>query len=100
MDYLFEDKANWLKSLGYNIEDKIEVFQLLEKLSKEAYCKGEYKNNPPEEKKKKYGFRIRINIPFPGKGEKQGHIYLITSSYIVYPNGKLKNNTPIGGWAK
>lgn len=100
MDYLFQDKKVWLSKMGYNEDDKFEVFQLLEKLSKEAYCQGDYINNPPEEKKKKYGFRIRLNLPFPGKREKLGKTYKITSSYIVYPNGKLKNNTPIGGWGK
>ena len=100
MDYLFLDKKIWLNSMGYNEDDKSEVFQLLEKLSKESYCQGNYKNNPPSDEKKKYGFRIRINLQFPGKREKLGKIYQITSSYIVYPNGKLKNNTPIGGWKK
>lgn len=101
MDYLFEDKRDWLNSWGYIEEDKKELFQLLERLSKEAYSQGNYKNNPPaEEYKKKYGFRIRLNLPLPGKREKLGRIYQITSSYIVYPNGKLKNNTPIGGRGK
>jgi len=98
MDYLFNKKKNWIVAMGYNEEEKNEVFQLLEKLSKESYCQGNYKNNPPSDEKKKYGFRIRINLQFPGKREKLGKIYQITSSYIVYPNGKLKNNTPIGGW--
>ena len=98
MDYLFNKKKQWMEAMGYYDEDKIEVFLLLEKLSKEAYCQGDYKNNPPVEEKKQFGFRIRLNLPFPGKREKLGRIYQITSSYIVYPNGKLKNNTPIGGW--
>lgn len=100
MDYLFEDKEEWLNKMGYYKGDKKEVFQLLENLSKESYCQGNYKNNPPTEEKKKYGFRIRVILRFPGKREKIGRIYQITSSYIVYPDGKLKNNTPIGGWAK
>ena len=99
MDYLFHEKIRWLNYMGYNIEDKNEVFYLIEKLSKESYCKGDYQNNPPPEEKKKYGFRIRVKILFPGKREKLGQIFPITSSYIVYPYGKLKNNTPIGGKA-
>lgn len=100
MDYLFLDKKDWLLSMGYNIEDKQEVFQLIESLSKESYCNGNYTNNPPPKDKKKYGFRIRIKLQFPGKREKANRIFPITSSYIVYPNGQLKNNTPIGGWTK
>ena len=100
MDYLFNKKKNWLESMGYNENDKQEVFQLIEKLSKDSYCKSDYQNNPPTEEKKKYGFRIRIRLLFPGKGEKEGKIYPLTSSYIVYPNGMLKNNTPIGGRSK
>ncbi len=100
MDYLFDKKRDWLKTMGYTSEDKQEVFQILERLSMESYCKGEYINNPPEESKKKYGFRIRIKISFPGKREMFGRVFPLTSSYIVYPNGKLKNNTPIGGKIK
>lgn len=100
MDYLFEDKKNWLNKMGYNENDKHEIFKLIEKYSTESYCVGNYKNNPPEEHKKKYGFRIRITLSLPGKREKFGKTYMITSSYIVYPNGQLKNNTPIGGWEK
>lgn len=100
MDYLFDKKAEWLSAMGYNIQDKQEVFHLIESLSKESYCNGDYTNNPPSEDKKKYGFRIRIRLQFPGKRDKANRIFPITSSYIVYPNGKLKNNTPIGGKSK
>lgn len=75
MDYLFNKKKNWLESMGYNENDKQEVFQLIEKLSKDSYCKSDYQNNPPTEEKKKYGFRIRIRLLFPRKGEKEGKIY-------------------------
>lgn len=101
MDFLFEDKRGWLSSWGYDESDKVEVFHIIESLSKEAYCKADYKNNPPSDKsKEKYGYRIRVRLPLPGKREKLGKVYMITSSYIVYPDGKLKNNTPIGGKSK
>lgn len=70
MDYLFEDKEEWLNKMGYYKGDKKELFQLLENLSKESYCQGNYKNNPPAKEKKKYGFRIRIILKFPGKRRK------------------------------
>ena len=37
-------------------------------------------------------------IDIPGKNEKQGKEYKITTNYMIFPNGKLKMNTPIGGW--
>lgn len=100
MVYLFNDKANWLLSMGYSREDSGEVFKLIETLSKKSYSEGNYIIDPPPEDKIQYGFRIKIFIDFPGKRIKEGRIYKIISSYIVYPFGKLRNNTPIGGWAK
>ena len=35
-----------------------------------------------------------------GKGEKFGRTYDLKSSFMVFPNGKLKCNTLIGGWYK
>ena len=30
--------------------------------------------------------------------EKEGKIYKLKTNYMVFPNGKIKMNTPIGGW--
>lgn len=39
-------------------------------------------------------------IDIPGANEKLGKTYKIESNYMILPNGKLKMNTPIGGWQK
>lgn len=39
-------------------------------------------------------------IDIPGANEKLGKTYKIESNYMIFPNGKLKMNTPIGGWQK
>ena len=35
-----------------------------------------------------------------GANEKAGKTYAIKSNYMIFPNGKLKMNTPVGGWQK
>lgn len=41
------------------------------------------------------GVNISLFIEIPGINNKFGRSYKRVSSYMIYPNGKLKNNTPI-----
>lgn len=50
--------------------------------------------------KTKYGFKINLNVHIPGCNEKKGKVYKITSNFMIFPNCKLKMNTPFGGWIK
>ena len=78
----------------------IEFKKILEDLYKKAYCNGDYQQVKESVEKFKYGFKINIFIDFPGKNEKAGRLYSLKSSCIVFPNGKLRSVTPIGGWTK
>ena len=44
--------------------------------------------------------KIKINFDLPGQGSKTGKVYKLKSSFTVFPNGKIKCNTLIGGWQK
>ena len=63
---------------------------------KEAYVLGNYKRKAHD----KYGFRINIQVEMPGVNEKAGKIFKFNSGFTIFPNGKLKMNTPFGGWTK
>ena len=47
-----------------------------------------------------YGCKINLKVDMPGINEKSGKIYNLKTNYMIFPNGKLKMNTPIGGWQK
>ena len=90
IDWLFKDKMKWLISMGYTESDKDLILKNLYKSCKQAYCQGKYKLKTHT----KYGFMITLNIDFIGGNNK---IHKLNSSFMIFPNGKLKNNTLIGG---
>lgn len=47
-----------------------------------------------------FGVRIKLKVAIEGKGIKIGKTYNLKSSFMVFPNGKIKCNTLIGGWYK
>ena len=47
-----------------------------------------------------YGCKINLQIDIPGINEKSGKVYKIETNYMIFPEGKIKMNTPIGGWQK
>lgn len=94
--YLFSDKVGWIRAMGYHEEDNEIFLKTLLQKSKEAYFYGQYY----KESLTKYGFKINLLIDIPGINEKIGKTYKIESNYMIFPNGKLKMNTPIGGWQK
>lgn len=61
---------------------------------KEAYFYGCYEIQDYTN----YGVKIKLKLDIEGKGIKSGKIYSIKSSFMIFPNGKLKCNTLIGGW--
>ena len=96
ISYLFERKLGWIKAMGYTEEDRDEVEDLIKTLSYREYCLGNYENILHNN----YGYKINVYIDFPGKAEKLGRTYKIKSCYMIFPNGQIKCNTPIGGWQK
>lgn len=91
-EWLFSDKGQWINSLGYF--NKEEFLTMLYSYVKKAYCNGNY--NVIEHTK--FGLKINLFLLIPGGGTKVGKNYKIKSSFMVFPNGKLKCNTLIGGW--
>lgn len=86
-------KLEWFFSWGYHESDAEYFVNLIQSLVKVAYVKGNYEI----EKHTKYGFAINVFISIPGKNEKHGRCYDVWSCYTVFPNGKLKLNTIVGG---
>ena len=96
LDYLFNKKGDWAESMGYHKNDYDSFVKELLQKTKEAYFYGNYYiiNHT------NYGCKINLNIDIPGVNEKLGQIYKIKTNYMIFPNGKLKMNTPLGGWQK
>ena len=93
-DWLFQDKSDWINSMGY--EPNEQFLETLNKKIRQAYFYGYYEI----QNHTKFGVKIKLKISIEGKGIKKGKIYDLKSSFMVFPNGKLKCNTLIGGWYK
>ncbi|MBQ8451753.1 MAG: hypothetical protein IJ538_03140 [Clostridia bacterium] len=91
-NWLIKDKIDWIKSFGYHDVNAF-VNTLLHK-TQEAYFYGNYiiVNHT------KYGCKINLQVDIPGVNEKSGKIYKVKTNYMIFPNGKLKCNTLLGGW--
>ncbi len=100
MDYAIKDKLGLFLAFGYTLDDVIEISQIIKDLSIKNFCLGNYLKADPNEIMINFGFKININISFPGKNLKSNKIYNLKSCFMIFPNYKLKTNTPIGGWSK
>ena len=94
--YMFKTKRDWVESMGYHEKDFDKFVEILLQKAKEAYFYGEYYI----ESLNNYGCKANFKINIPGTNEKLGKVYKIESNYMIFPNGKLKMNTPMGGWQK
>ncbi len=92
IQYFFLSKLYWYYSWGYRDEDKDEFIAMIKRLVKISFANGNYEI----ENHTKYGLKINVFITIHGKNEHSGHLYN-TWSYTIFPNGKLKLNTIIGG---
>lgn len=96
INYFFKKKLKWYYSWGYKKIDREEFINNIFSLVKTSYRTGNYET----EKHTKYGFQINIFFTIEGIRAKKGNYYNTWSSYIVYPNGKLRLITLIGGVSK
>ena len=92
--YLFSSKMDWINAMGYHLDDFNYFVDVLLQNTKQSYYYGKYFVQDLT----KYGCKINIMVEIPGINEKIGKIYKIKTNYMVFPYGKLKMNTPIGGW--
>ena len=90
--WLFEDKFDLVNAWGYNIEDKNLLMKEIEQAVKKSYISGNYNIRSIT----KYGVNATLFLEIRGINKKSGRIYRRVSSFMIYPNGKLKNNTLIG----
>ena len=91
IDWFYNDKAGLAKAWGYG-NNKDQFKTNLEIATIEAYIKGKYIVHEHS----RAGVNLTVFIEMPGINEKAGRFYKRITSYMVYPDGKLKNNTPIG----
>ena len=80
--------------MGYEPNDQF--LEILYKKIRQAYFYGYYEI----QNHTNFGVKIKLKISIEGKGIKNGKTYDLKSSFMVFPNGKLKCNTLIGGWYK
>lgn len=94
IEWMIRDKGHLLKEMGYKENEFEEVVIIIGDLIREEFIKGNYITRIHD----KYGFKIGFLINnFPGKNEDQGKFYKIKSGWTIFPNGKLKCNTFLGG---
>lgn len=97
VDYIFDEnkskgKKHLFESWGYAKIDSTWLQQELGRQAKEKYASGNFKLGKLDE----HGQRINIEIELPRK-DKIGTVKFI-SGWMVYPNGIIKNATPMGGF--
>ena len=93
-NWLFKDKQDWIKAMGY--EDNKKFLKILCEQVKQAYCAGDYRIVRHDN----HGVKVNLFVNMDGDGIKSGRKYPIKSSFMIFPNGKLKCNTFVGGWYK
>lgn len=93
-EYVFKNsqkskgKIQIFHDLGFNINDSYYLQSEYNKQALAQYLKGNYILKKLDE----YGQRIAIPISLNGT-----EFY---SGWMLYPEGKIKNTTPFGGWIK
>ena len=91
--WLFKDKSEWIRSLGYEPDENFLVY--LKNKIIESYCLERYVILRIDN----HGVAINVFVDIEGRGEKVNKTYRVKSGWMVFSNGKLKCNTFIGGWA-
>ena len=93
IEWLKKDKIKWVtEALGWEIVD--EFLEHFKKQVLKSYCAGKYYILGIDN----HGVAISVKTEISGSGEKTGRTYIVRSGWMVFSNGKLKNNTIIAGW--
>jgi len=94
-EYTIGKKSGWVRYMGY--DDYKEFFKIFYQKSKESFIAGKYKIDSHT----RYGVKINLNLLIPNKYlKKEDEFFKLIASFTVFPNGKLKLNTHLGGWQK
>ncbi|MDD4275786.1 MAG: hypothetical protein WC942_08480 [Clostridia bacterium] len=96
-EYLFVNpsKKMLMESMAYTIEDAQEIYDKISNYTKQQFLLGNY----TLEDLGVNGQKLNIVINLYGRNEKFNKVYNFYTGWMAYPNGKLHNNTPFGGWA-
>ena len=97
IDWMIKDKGHTLKEMGYYESDFAEAVEIIKNLISEDFVSGNYSLKAHDEKGYRIGFVLE---KFPGKNEDFGKFYKLKTGWSIFPNGKLKCNTLIGGLKK
>ena len=89
--WLFNDKIHLIHKYGYYNEN--DIINELKLANIKAFINGNYKFNIHDEK----GYRITIFAKITGINHRIGEEIKIKSGWTIFPDGKLKCNTLIGG---
>ena len=81
-------KQNIFQAWGYSSKDIFVLKDIFEIQAKQNYLDGNYKLKKLDE----FGQRLSIPINLNGK--------VFNSGWMLYPEGKIRNITPFGGWIK
>ena len=90
--YTINKKSSWINAMGYDNYNNF--FEILHMKTKENFSKCNYLIREHFQ----YGVQININVDMPGANEKINNIYPLKTAYTIFPNGKLKLNTHLGGY--
>ena len=96
--YLLSEKGKLglMQSMGYSSEDADYLYNTIAENAKKKFYSGEYILGSLNI----YGQKVNIELELKGKGLKENQTYRFITGWTAYPNGKLHNNTPFGGWAE
>lgn len=92
-NYLFfdENKYAMMRSMGYDIQNAEEVYNLIEHNVRKEFLNKNYALKLLD----KYGQRIEINYVIYGEKGHNCKKYIVHTGCVVWPNGKIKIATPL-----
>lgn len=94
INWLFKDKSDWIRAFGHDPNQKF--LEYLKNKVIENYCLGQYAILEITN----HGVAINVFVDIEGGGLKTNKVYKVKSGWMVFPDGKLKCNTFIGGRIK
>ena len=96
--YLFNKKLQTVLSyMGYTENDnRDEILNLIYKQARESFSLGDYKIRTIN----RFGVIITLFYNLPGKNLYKDKIYRVSTGWTIFPNGKIKANTLVGGIVK
>ncbi len=93
IEWFLQQKNQWKRLWGYEKEQMDELIENILLAVKRAYIRGDYVLSEHS----KFGFKILLFISLQGAGKRAGETFGLKSSFTVFPDGRLRCNTLVGG---